>query len=164
MLLGDQYFTEQLSPNSSLFDFSEITRTHDETMLTQGAEQSFVSCHSLSERLWLKSIVTEWRKYHKQVSRDKQLFFAVRDFVIKRLTKKAFRAVKINYAQQMLSKHLNHRRNLTEQHKLFHQWQSKLLARIRIRMFFIKFVEYRGAKKLGIHCFKEAKRLTNAID
>ena len=48
MLLGDQYFTEQLSPNSSLFDFSEITRTVDDTMLTHGAEQSFVSTHSLS--------------------------------------------------------------------------------------------------------------------
>ena len=100
MLLGDQYFTDQLSPNSSLFDFSEITRTNnDETMLTHGAEQSFVSIHSLSERLWLKSVLTEWRKYHKQVRRDKQLFFAVRDFVIRRLTKKAFRAVKINFCQ-----------------------------------------------------------------
>jgi len=25
LLFGDQFFTEQLSPNSSLFDFSEIT-------------------------------------------------------------------------------------------------------------------------------------------
>lgn len=25
LLLGDQYFTEQVSPNSSLFDFSDIT-------------------------------------------------------------------------------------------------------------------------------------------
>ena len=29
-------------------------------------------------------------------------------------------------------------------------------------MFFIKFIEHRGAKKLGLHCFKEAKRLTDA--
>ena len=76
------------------------------------ADQSFVSTHSLSERLWLKSIVAAWRGYHKQVRRDKQLFFAVRDFVIRRLTKKAYRAIKINYAWQMLAKHLNQRRDL----------------------------------------------------
>ena len=98
-----------MSPNSSLFDFSEITRTHDETNATQdgAVDHSFVSCHSLSERLWLKSILAEWRKQHRQLKRDKQLFFAVRDFVIRRLTKKAYRAIKINYAWQMLAKHLN---------------------------------------------------------
>ena len=71
------------------------------------ADQSFVSCHSLSQRLWLKSILTEWRKHHRQIRRDKLLFFAVRDFVIRRLTKKALRAFKINYAWKMLAKHLN---------------------------------------------------------
>ena len=35
------------------------------------------------------------------------------------------------------------------------------MKRIRTRMFFIKFLEYRGAKLLGIHAFKEAKRLTD---
>ena len=57
-----------------------------------------MSTHSLSEQLWLKAILKEWRKYTKQVKRDKQLFFAVRDFVIRRLTKKAFNSFKIHYA------------------------------------------------------------------
>lgn len=62
-LLADQFFTEQLTPNSSLFNFSEITATHDETRFTADeVDQSFASCHSLSERLWLKSIMAEWRK------------------------------------------------------------------------------------------------------
>lgn len=33
-LLADQFFTDQLTPNSSLFNFSEITATHDETRFT----------------------------------------------------------------------------------------------------------------------------------
>ena len=95
--------------------------------------------------------------------RDKQLFFAVRDFVIRRLTKKAYRAIKINYAQQMLQKHLIERRALMEQKKVFRQWQKKLLLRIRIRMCLIKYVEYRGAKMLGLQAFKDAKTMTDKM-
>ena len=164
LLLGDQFFTEQLTPNSSLFNFSEITQTHDETRFTaDDVDQSFASCHSLSERLWLKSILAEWRKQHRQVRRDKQLFFAVRDFVIRRLTNKAFRAVKINYARTMLAKHIIHKQNKQEEKSVFRHWQSKLLIRIRIRMLFLKFVEYRGAKLLAIHCFKQYKHLTDKL-
>ena len=61
----------------------------------------------------------------------------------------------------MLSKHLNERRALMEQKKVFRQWQAKLLQRIRIRMCFVKYVEYRGAKLLGFAAFKDALRLTN---
>ena len=38
-----------------------------------------------------------------------------------------------------------------------------MLERIRIRMFFVKFIEYRGAKLLGLQCFKQAKKLTDAF-
>ena len=64
----------------------------------------------------------------------------------------------------MLSKHLNHRRNITEQHRVFRSWQALMLERFRIRMFFVKFIEYRGAKMLGLACFKQAKRLTDAFE
>ena len=42
-------------------------------------------------------------------------------------------------------------------------WQGKLLKRIRVRMFFVKFVEIRGAKLLGLHTFKECKLLTDKM-
>jgi len=83
--------------------------------------------------------------------------------VIRRLTKKAFRAVKINYAWQMLAKHLNQRRAVKEERRVFQLWQGKLLGRIRARMFFIKFLELRGAKLLGLYSFKESKKLTDVM-
>ena len=64
----------------------------------------------------------------------------------------------------MLSKHLNLRRSVTEKHKVFHSWQNLMLERIRIRMFFVKLIEYRGAKLLGFQCFKQAKRLTDVFE
>ena len=124
---------------------------------------SFASCHSLSERLWLKSIVAEWRKYHRQVKRDKQLFFSVRDFVIRRLTKKAYRAIKINYAWQMLAKHMCQRRDLASKVDCLRAWRSKLLKRISIRMFFVKFLEYRAAQRLGFETWKGAKDMTSKV-
>jgi len=144
-LTGEQYFTQQDSPNSSLFYCSEVSSA---TAMKQGSQgdQSFVSSHSLSEQLWLRSILKEWRKYAKQVKRDKQLFFAVRDFVIRRLTKKAYNAFKINYAHQMLSKHLNMRRDGKTKTDCLQLWRSKFMLRLQHRMFFMKYLEYRAAK------------------
>ena len=71
--------------------------------------------------------------------------------------------MKINYAWKMLARHLNDRRGLVEQRKIFSSWQAKLLSRIRIRIFFVKFLEYRGAKLLGFESWKEAKRQTENV-
>ena len=38
------------------------------------------------------------------------------------------------------------------------------MVSFRVRMFFVKFIEYRGAKMLGLACFKQAKRLTDAFE
>ena len=37
------------------------------------------------------------------------------------------------------------------------------MRRIRIRMFFVKFVELRGAKLLGLYAFKENQKLTEKL-
>lgn len=63
----------------------------------------------------------------------------------------------------MLAKHLAQRRELKEEKRFFQLWQGKLLKRIRVRMFFVKFLEMRGAKLLGIHSFKQAKLLTDKM-
>ena len=37
------------------------------------------------------------------------------------------------------------------------------MKRISIRMFFVKFLEYRGAKRLGLETWREAKIITEKI-
>ena len=152
-LSGDLYFTQQTSPNSSLFDLSDISVVHKSH--EQAVNSSFVSSHSLSEQLWLRSILKEWRKYTKQVKRDKQIFFSVRDFVIRRLTKKAYNSLKMHYARSMLVKHLNLLKGQKIVARDFNTWRSKFISRLRSRMFFIKYLEYRSSKLQGLTAFKQ---------
>ena len=152
-LSGDLYFTQQTSPNSTLFDLSDLSLVHRSH--EQASNSSFVSSHTLSEQLWLRSIIKEWRKYTKQVRRDKQIFFSVRDFVIRRLTKKAYNSLKMHYARSMLVKHLNQLRGQKIIARSFNTWNTKFILRLRGRMFFIKYLEYRSSKLQGLTAFKE---------
>ena len=64
----------------------------------------------------------------------------------------------------MLAKHLRKKKDTEEIRGSFRFWQKKLLKRIRLRMFFVKFVEIRSAKKGAIEAFKESKRNTEKVE
>ena len=47
------------------------------------------------ETLWLQQILKTWRKLTRRMVRDRKLFFALRNFIVKRLTSKVVRGMKI---------------------------------------------------------------------
>jgi hypothetical protein len=44
-----------------------------------------------------RTVFLAWRNYARQISRDKRLFFRIREFIIKRLQSKAFKSLKLHY-------------------------------------------------------------------
>ena len=109
---------------------------------------------ALSERLWLKMVVKQWRKYTRKIRHDKQLFFAIRDFIVRRLLKKAMRGIKINYAHCQLIKALRMRSNLALKQKVLAFCKHKFYLRLKLRSFLGARLTVRLPLKRAVRAFK----------
>ena len=74
----------------------------------------------------LRAIFLVWKAYAKQVKRDKVLFFRVKEFIIRRLRRAAFRSLKLHYLFETLIKHTRRKRNKDILQSCFRGWQDSL--------------------------------------
>ena len=78
----------------------------------------------------LRAIFLVWKSYAKQVKRDKVLFFKVKEFIIRRLRRAAFRSLKLHYLFETLVKHALKKRDKSCLQSCFIGWmQSRALDR-----------------------------------
>jgi len=78
----------------------------------------------------LRAIFLVWKSYAKQVKRDKVLFFRVKEFIIRRLRRAAFRSLKLHYLFETLIRHAQSKRNKFCLHSCFKGWvESRALDR-----------------------------------
>ena len=59
----------------------------------------------LKKQAILRSLFLAWRGYAVQVKRDKVLFVRIRDFIIRRLTRAAYKAMKVHYITKGIIRH-----------------------------------------------------------
>ena len=70
----------------------------------------------------IRQIFLAWKTFTRQVAMDKRLFFKIRDFIIKRLSSKAFKSLKVHYIIETLVKHINRKRSKRVLRDTYHSW------------------------------------------
>lgn len=67
---------------------------------------------NLNMAYMVRMIFLAWKSFARQVRYDRQLFFKLRDFIVRRLTKKAMLGLKIHYVKSFMSKQFVIKRNI----------------------------------------------------
>lgn len=109
----------------------------------------------------LRMLFISWKNFTRQVARDRALFFNIRNFIQKRLTKKSFRSLKIYYIKSLLAKHFKYKVERKLRIRLFQEWRGltgkesikkqrleKLVYFISLRVGFQKVKEFIAHKKM----------------
>jgi hypothetical protein len=103
------------SPDTSLSYSVSSSQSFDKKLRKQLKKQAI-----------LRSLFLAWRGYAVQVKRDKVLFVRIRDFIIRRLTRAAYKAMKVHYITRVLIRHKNRQRQLRKVKEVLQGWKGAI--------------------------------------
>ena len=107
-----------------------------ESKIKEAKKKRLIEMNYLTRMIFLG-----WKTYARQVSRDRKLFFKIKDFIVRRLQKKAYRSLKIFYINETIIKHLNQRRGQDKVNQFSKEWRVEL-SKKRVMRFKFERIAY----------------------